>query len=79
MRAALATWLNSKNEFQKTIEAVPLEKALQSRELFLQYLDTLKTLGASPSTKFIFPLEFASFLRPIADYAGRATSDGGKA
>src|SRR5205085_313215 len=37
----LATWLNGKAEFEKTINAIPLEKALQSRELFLQYLDAL--------------------------------------
>lgn len=38
---ALATWLNGKKEFEKTLEAVPLEKALLGRELFLQYLDAL--------------------------------------
>ena len=38
---ALATWLNSKKEFEKTVEAIPLEKALLGRELFLQYLDAL--------------------------------------
>jgi regulator of protease activity HflC (stomatin/prohibitin superfamily) len=31
----------------------------------LQYLEALKTLGASPSTKFIFPLEFTSLLLPL--------------
>src|SRR5205823_5666852 len=38
---ALATWLNSKKEFEKTVEAIPLEEALLGRELFLQYLDAL--------------------------------------
>src|SRR5205823_4365487 len=38
---ALATWLNSKKQFEKTVEAIPLEKALLGRELFLQYLDAL--------------------------------------
>src|SRR6266404_482288 len=42
---ALATWLNSKNEFQKTLDAIPLEKALVSRDLLLQYLDALGGLG----------------------------------
>src|SRR6266404_8150345 len=32
---ALATWLSGKTEFQKTLETIPLEKALFSRELFL--------------------------------------------
>jgi tetratricopeptide (TPR) repeat protein len=38
---ALATWLNGKKEFEKTLGTIPLAKALQSRELFLQYLDAL--------------------------------------
>jgi tetratricopeptide (TPR) repeat protein len=38
---ALATWLNGKKEFEKTLEAIPLEKALLGRDLFLQYLDAL--------------------------------------
>ena len=38
---ALATWLNGKKEFEKTLNAIPLEKALLGRELFLQYLDAL--------------------------------------
>src|SRR5438105_10062234 len=37
----LAIWLNSKREFEKTVAAIPLEKALLGRDLFLQYLDAL--------------------------------------
>jgi tetratricopeptide (TPR) repeat protein len=43
--AALATWLNFKGEYQKTIDTIPLGKALQTRELFLQHLDALGALG----------------------------------
>ena len=42
---ALAEWLNGKNEFQKTLDTIPLEKALQSQDLFLRYLDALGGLG----------------------------------
>jgi len=42
---ALAEWLNGKNEFQKTLGTIPLEKALQSQDLFLRYLDALGGLG----------------------------------
>ena len=42
---ALATWLNGKSEFQRELDAIPLEKALQSRDLFLQHLDALGGLG----------------------------------
>lgn len=43
--AALATWLNSKGEHQRNLDAIPLEKALQTRELFLQHVDALGALG----------------------------------
>ncbi|HZE57623.1 MAG TPA: hypothetical protein VE031_07195 [Chthoniobacterales bacterium] len=43
--AALATWLNGKNEYQRVLDAIPREKAVLSRDLFLQYLDALGGLG----------------------------------
>jgi len=42
------------------------------KTLSLQYLDALKALGNSPATKFIFPLEFSNFLKPLTDYAEKA-------
>ncbi len=42
---ALATWLNGKGEHEKMIDAMPLEKAIKTRELFLQYLDALGALA----------------------------------
>jgi len=42
---ALARWLNGKNEFQKTLDTIPLEKTRLSGDLFLQYLDALGGLG----------------------------------
>jgi hypothetical protein len=42
---AMATWLNGKTEFQRVLDAIPLERALSSRDLFLQYLDALGGLG----------------------------------
>jgi hypothetical protein len=41
----LASWLNDKRQFQKTVDAIPVDKALQSRELFVQYLDALGGLN----------------------------------
>ncbi|HZA38413.1 MAG TPA: hypothetical protein VE486_04675 [Candidatus Baltobacteraceae bacterium] len=43
--ASLGAWLNSKGEYQREIDTIPLEKALQSRDLFLQHLDALGALG----------------------------------
>jgi regulator of protease activity HflC (stomatin/prohibitin superfamily) len=35
---------------------------VDQKTMTLQYFDTLKTIGASPSTKYIFPMEFTSML-----------------
>lgn len=40
-------------------------KGLDPNTMSLQYLETLKSLGAGPASKFIFPMEFASFLKPF--------------
>ncbi len=37
-------------------------KGVDAKTMSLQYLDTLKVMGSSPSTKFIFPMEFSSLL-----------------
>src|SRR4029077_8190221 len=44
-RLDLARWLNSKGEYQRAIDTIPLEKATQSSDLFLQHLDALAGLG----------------------------------
>jgi regulator of protease activity HflC (stomatin/prohibitin superfamily) len=45
---------------------------VDANTLSLQYFDTLKELGASPSTKFIFPMEFTNLLSPFTRMANRA-------
>jgi regulator of protease activity HflC (stomatin/prohibitin superfamily) len=42
-------------------------KGIDSKTMVLQYLDTLKALGASPSTKYIFPMEFTNLISPLRD------------
>jgi regulator of protease activity HflC (stomatin/prohibitin superfamily) len=44
------------------------------RTITLQYLEALKALGASPSTKWIIPTEFAALAAPLAAFA---RGDGG--
>ena len=39
------------------------------RTMSLQYFDTLKEIGSSPSTKFIFPMEFTTMLEPFVQAA----------
>jgi len=43
-------------------------KGIDSKTMTLQYLDALKALGASPSTKYIFPLEFTNLVSPLREY-----------
>jgi hypothetical protein len=42
----------------------------------LQYLEALKSLGASPATKLVIPMEFASLLSGVTNLAARAFGDG---
>ena len=44
-------------------------KTVDSKTMNLQYLEALKALGASPATKFVFPMEFSNLLRPFTQYA----------
>ena len=50
-------------------------KDIDANTMGLQYLDTLQTLGQSPSSKFIFPMEFTNLIGTIAR-ARTATPDG---
>jgi regulator of protease activity HflC (stomatin/prohibitin superfamily) len=44
-------------------------KGIDAKTMTLQYLDTLKALGSSPSTKYIFPMEFTNLIAPLREYA----------
>jgi regulator of protease activity HflC (stomatin/prohibitin superfamily) len=44
-------------------------RGIDSKTMVLQYLDTLKALGASPSTKYVFPMEFTNLMSPLREYA----------
>lgn len=52
-------------------------KTVDAKTLSLQYLEALKALGQSPATKFIFPMEFAEFLKPLTGFAKGAFTGGG--
>jgi regulator of protease activity HflC (stomatin/prohibitin superfamily) len=46
------------------------------KTLSLQYLDALKVIGGSPSTKFIFPMEFTNLLKPFVGMTSEALGEG---
>ena len=49
--------------FSTALERIySVANTVDSKTMSLQYFETLKALGASPSTKFIFPMEFTSML-----------------
>jgi regulator of protease activity HflC (stomatin/prohibitin superfamily) len=58
-------------------------KGIDQKTMALQYLEALKALGASPSTKFIIPTEFTSLVGPVAGFVQRGmasdTAAGGSA
>ena len=49
---------------------------VDAKTMSLQYLDALKQIGASASTKFVIPMEFTQLLSGITDFAERTFSDG---
>lgn len=49
--------------YQKALEAIYVAaKDIDQKTMTLQYFETLKSMAASPATKYIFPMEFTSML-----------------
>jgi len=49
--------------FAQALEAIfNAAKGIDQKTMTLQYFETLKSVGMSPSTKYIFPMEFTSLL-----------------
>jgi len=55
--------LNAEGYAQALENIYKAAKTIDSKTITLKYFDTLKDLGASPSTKYIFPMEFTSMLK----------------
>jgi regulator of protease activity HflC (stomatin/prohibitin superfamily) len=47
-------------------------RTLDANTMTLQYLEALKALGASPATKFVFPMEFTRLVAPLSSLVGDA-------
>ncbi len=62
--------------FAQALETIyGVAQRVDTNTMSLQYLDTLKALGQSPSAKFIFPMEFTNLIGTIARTRNNA-SDG---
>lgn len=54
--------------FSKALETIyEVAKSLDDNTLLLQYLDALKAVGESPSTKFIFPMEVTGMMGRVVE------------
>ncbi len=51
-------------------------KTLDANTMSLQYLDALKQIGASPSTKFVVPMELAGLLSSVTGLTGKSFGNG---
>lgn len=49
---------------------------VDTKTMSLQYFEVLKEMGASPATKFIFPMEFTSMLKPFLNLVGDKSNQG---
>jgi len=87
--AKQAAILNAEGERQAAILraegfALALQRIFETAQgvdantMSLQYLEALKQIGASASTKFVIPLEFSSLLSGITGQAGKSFGEGGK-
>ncbi|MEA2672836.1 MAG: hypothetical protein QOI92_28 [Chloroflexota bacterium] len=52
-------------------------KGIDEKTMALQYLEALKALGASPSTKFIIPTEFTRLVEPLTGYINKGMNPTG--
>ena len=51
-------------------------QTVDANTMSLQYLETLKQIGSSPSTKFVIPMEFTNLLSAVVGQASRAFGNG---
>jgi tetratricopeptide (TPR) repeat protein len=64
---ALAAWLNSHGEYQRELDTVPRQRAMQTPELFFQHVDALGALGRWDEIRRL--IESEQFpLDPVKEY-----------
>ena len=62
--------------FSTALERIyTVANTVDAKTMSLQYFETLKSLGSSPSTKFIFPMEFTSMLSPFLGLGQQPAAD----
>lgn len=57
--------------FSQALERIfSAARVVDQKTMALQYLEALKALGQSPSTKFVIPTEFTRLIEPLVGYVG---------
>jgi regulator of protease activity HflC (stomatin/prohibitin superfamily) len=64
--------LNAEGFGQALTRIYESASAIDQKTMLLQYLDALKVIGQSPSTKYIFPAEFTQLVGPLTTGLGVA-------
>ena len=63
--------------FSQALNAIfEAARGVDQKTMALQYLEALKALGASPSTKFVIPTEFTRLVEPFVGYVSGGMSGG---
>ncbi|MCM8794759.1 MAG: SPFH/Band 7/PHB domain protein [Candidatus Omnitrophica bacterium] len=73
--ARQAAILNAEGYAMALSKVFESAKGVDAKTMSLQYLDALKTLGASPSTKFVIPTELTNLLAPFTELV-KSSTDG---
>ncbi len=71
-----AAILNAEGFSNALDQIYKVAQGVDAKTMSLQYFETLKDIGASPSTKFIFPMEFTNVLKPFMNLAASGEEDG---
>jgi regulator of protease activity HflC (stomatin/prohibitin superfamily) len=62
--------------FSQALERIFMAaRSIDDRTMLLQYLETLKAVGASPSTKYIIPMELTRLAGQVGDLVDRTFSE----
>jgi regulator of protease activity HflC (stomatin/prohibitin superfamily) len=71
-----AAILQAEGFAQALAKIFEVAQGLDPNTMSLQYLDALKALGASDSTKFLIPMEFSKLLGSVSGFAERSFENG---
>ena len=69
-----AMMLRAEGQAQALERIVRVARTLESNTMALQYLDVLRAIAGSPSTKVLIPTEITNLLRPFVDHTAASSA-----